>query len=322
MADALYRFMLASANVRGEVIKLDNEWKNILQRQQHLPALVLEQLGQLTAAGLLLTATLKFDGSVILQIQGDGPVALMVVECESDHSFRATVKLREGKDVSEQQEYAQQLKDALGLSDLVNRHRQGRFALTLVPHSQDMSPYQGMISLDANTIAEAIQDYMHRSEQIPSFLTLSADAGSAAGLLLQRLASDGGKQSAPSQVDPQEDADETWNRLVVLAKTLTREELLTLAPLEVVRRLYWEEEIGAADERYVRFACRCSRDKVKSMLQMLGQAEVESVIAERGEVEVHCEFCNERYSFDKVDVEALFRAGPLGASGAGSSRLQ
>ncbi len=322
MADALYRFMLASANVRGEVIKLDNEWKKILERQQHLPAFVLEQLGQLAAAGLLLTATLKFDGSVILQIHGDGPVALMVVECESDQSFRATVKLREGQVEAEKQEYAKQLREAVGLADLVNRHGQGRFALTLVPHSQDMSPYQGMISLESSTISEAIQDYMHRSEQIPTFLTLSADAGSAAGLLLQRMASAGGKQTAASQESDPEEADETWNRLVILANTLTREELSTLAPLEVIRRLYWEEEIGAADERYVRFACRCSRDKVKSMLQMLGQSEVDSVIAERGEVEVHCEFCNERYGFDKVDVEALFRAGTVDNSGPGSSRLQ
>jgi molecular chaperone Hsp33 len=321
MADALYRFMLASANVRGEVIKLDNEWKKILERQQHLPSFVLEQLGQLAAAGLLLTATLKFDGSVILQIHGDGPVALMVVECESDRSFRATVKLREGKNAAEKEEFAKQLLEAAGLRDLVNRHRQGRFALTLVPHSQDMSPYQGIISLEADTIAEAIQDYMHRSEQIPTFLTLGSDAGCAAGLLLQRLASDGGKQQASQTIDP-EDAEEAWNRLVILAKTLTREELSTLAPLEVVRRLYWEEDIGAADERYVRFACRCSREKVKSMLQMLGQPEVDSVIAERGEVEVNCEFCNERYGFDKVDVEALFHAGTLEASGPGSRRLQ
>jgi molecular chaperone Hsp33 len=312
MSDSLHRFMLSAAQVRGQVVSLAEQWREILARHPNLPVLVQTQLGELTAAGILLAATLKFDGTVILQISGDGPLALMIVEVETDQSFRATVKLRENQEA--------QLSAATDLQSLANTKGEGRFALTLAPHTTDMSPYQGMISLDQPSIAAAIEEYMQRSEQVPTRLQLAADDQQAAGLLLQRLPDHGGSAKDGAQL-ALPDAD-GWNRMVTLADTLTGDELRTLEPQQIVHRLFWEQSLSSFEERYYRFRCRCSREKVTGMLQMLGQEEVDSIIADLGHVQVNCEFCNTQYRFDAVDVKTLFLPNPDTRLNPASPKLQ
>jgi molecular chaperone Hsp33 len=300
--DTLQRFLLRGAPVRGEVVSLDASWREVADRHA-FPRCVRDRLGELCAAGLLLSASLKFDGTLVLQIHGDGPVSLLVVECETDGSFRATAKLRDGEACPEDAD----------LASLVNAHGRGRFVVTLDPRtdSPNRQPYQGIVPFEGRSVAEVLERYMERSEQVPTRLWLAADDARATGLLLQRLPAEGGSAPPPG-AEPVPDADDDgWNRMQHLADTVTRDELLALPPASVLRRLFWQEPLHAFDSRSPRFACSCSRDKVAAMLRMLGQAEVESIVAELGSVGVRCEFCNTPYEFDAIDGAKLFLTEPL-----------
>jgi molecular chaperone Hsp33 len=296
MADTLERFLVRNASVRGEIVSLDAAWAQIMSRHE-LPANVRNCLGELCAAALLLSATLKFDGKLILQIHGDGPVALFVVECDASGSFRATVKLREGAQVPAK----------AGLSELVNAQGRGRFVVTLDPRSldPDREPYQGIIPFEGDSVAQALEHYMLRSEQLPTRLWLAADDQRATGLLLQKLPEEGGHGTpAPA---PDQDG---WQRMQHLAATLSREEMLGLQSNEILKRLFWQEPLHAFDSRGCRFACACSRLKVQNVLKLLGAQEVSEILAERGSVQVQCDFCNEPFRFDAVDCAALFSSTP------------
>ncbi|GAA4410354.1 Hsp33 family molecular chaperone HslO [Quisquiliibacterium transsilvanicum] len=312
MSDSLRRFLLQGAPVRGEIVSLDDAWLEVVNRHE-LPDSVRDRLGELSAAALLLAATLKFDGSLVLQIHGDGPVALFVVECDADGDYRATVKLREE---------APTPADDASLRELVDVEGKGRFVVTLVPGSPapGRQPYQGIVPFEGNSVSMVLEHYMARSEQLPTRMWLAADGRRAVGLLLQRMPSTGGTATvAPPAAETPIDDDDAWNRMQQLADTITRGELLRLAPEHVIRRLFWQEPLHAFDERQCRFACTCTRDKVASMLRMLGEEEVEGIVAERGAVEVRCEFCNLPYLFDRVDCAELFVPG---VSGPGPSLLQ
>lgn len=297
--DSLERFLLRNAPVRGEIVSLDAAWQAVIGRHD-LPACVRDRLGELAAAALLLAATLKFDGALILQIHGDGPVALLVVECDAHSRFRATVKLREDIPVPAQ----------ATLAELVNAQGRGRFVVTLeARHGDDgTQSYQGIVPFEGETVAQVLEHYMSRSEQVPTRLWLAADGTRASGLLLQRLPDEGGTAAAgPRDTDG-------WERLCHLADTLRTGELLELPPATVLHRLFWQESLHGFDRRECRFACRCSRGRVASMLRMLGRDEVDSILAERGSIEVRCEFCNLGYGFDAVDAAGLFTDAPTHAA--------
>ena len=278
MSDSLQRFIFEHAPIRGELVQLAATWQAVTERHDY-PAPLRQVLGELMAAGALLAATLKFEGTMILQLHGSGPVKLIVVECSSGHAMRATAKW-EG-DIPEGN-----LRMLLG---------SGRFAISLVPESGQQS-YQGVVDLNADSIAAALEHYMATSEQIDTRIWLASDERRSAGLLLQKLPE---RESA--------DAD-AWPRAEHLASTVKPEELLGLEPQLLLHRLFHEEDLRVFEPRPVFFRCSCSRDRVVGMLRMLGRDEVRGVIAERGEVEVHCEFCNRRYAFDAVDSEAIFAA--------------
>ena len=313
--DSLIRFMFDRYQVRGQIVRLEHAWTEVARRHlrndgRDLAPTVRYRLGEMSSAGLLLAASLKFDGGLVMQIQGAGPVALFVVECESNGTYRATVKLRPDAHVPH---------DA-SLADLVNQDDKGRFAVTLVPDrthdAKDAGghggrgkraaprtaltvPYQGIVPFEGDTVAEVLERYMERSEQIPTRLWLAADDHAAFGLLLQRMPQQGGK--LPADFD-----DDGWRRVTTLAQTLTREEMLQLPVEAILKRLFWECPMTPLERRQPAFACTCSRDKVGAMLKMLGQSEVDSILAERGEVAVTCEFCNNDYRFDAVDSAQLF----------------
>lgn len=285
MTDSLQRFIFEHAPIRGEMVQLAATWQAVTERHEY-PAPLRRILGELMAAGALLAATLKFNGTLILQLHGSGPVKLIVVECNSDHAMRATAKW--DGDIPEGN-----LRALLG---------SGRFAINLVPESGQQS-YQGVVDLDADSIAAALEHYMATSEQIATRLWLACDDTRAAGLLLQKL---------PERESADTDA---WPRAEHLAATVKSDELLGLEPQQLLHRLFHEEDLRVFEPRPVYFRCSCSRERVVGMLRMLGHDEVRGVVAERGEVEVRCEFCNRRYAFDAVDSEEIFAAAVTAATG-------
>lgn len=278
MSDSLQRFLLEDTPVRGEIAHLDATWRAVLERRKY-PEALQTLLGEMMAAAALLSATLKFEGSLIMQMQGSGPIQLLVVEATSEHTLRATAKW-EGD---------------LKAGSVTQLLGSGRFVISIVPESNKQT-YQGVVAIEGDTISQVLENYMVRSEQIETRLWLVSDSRQAAGMLLQKL------PSAPSQ---DEDA---WNRAVTLGETLKREELLKLSSREIVHRLYHEEDVRLFETRPVAFRCSCSRTRVTSMLRLLGHEEVRSIIAERSSVEVDCEFCGRHYSFDAVDAEQVFTA--------------
>ncbi len=276
-SDSLHRFLFEHAPLRGEIVRLDDVWQSVIERHNY-PIVLRDLMGELCAAAVLLAATLKLKGAMVLQIHGKGAVKLLVVECSGDLELRATAKW-EG-DLSHGT-----------LQELVG---DGRFVITLDPKDGNQA-YQGIVALEGDSIAEILQNYMTRSEQLETRLWLAADGKNAAGMLLQKL--------PEREASRDEDA---WDRATQLADTLKPEELLHLPAGELVHRLYHEEDIRLFDAQSVVFRCTCSRDNVAQMLRMMGRAEVDAILAEREDIEVHCEFCNERYVFDRVDADAVF----------------
>lgn len=295
MTDQVLKFLLGDGHVRGVMVRLGSTWQTIRERRQP-PATVQPLLGEMSAAAALLAGSLKFDGSLILQIQGDGPLRLAVAECQPDFGLRATAKFD-----------ADAVARAADLPALVNAHGAGRCAITLDPRNAvpGQQPYQGIVALNdphgqpLRNLSATLEQYLAQSEQIESFVLLAADDGAACGLLLQRMP--GAQGAAGGSADP----DEDFRRARHLAATLQPEELLAWTPEEVLRRLFWEENARVFDPLTPRFHCTCSRERVSNMLRMLGDAEVQSILAERGTIDVDCEFCGQHYTFDAVDAAQL-----------------
>lgn len=307
MADQLRKYLFQDHGTRVQAVRLDTAWQEGLSHQAY-PDSVRKLLGELVSAAVLLASNLKFDGSLVLQLQGDGPVALIVVECGADLSVRATATLREGQPVP-----------AGGtLQSLLNAHGQGRFIVVLDPNREtsDMQPYQGIVPLEGESVAAVLEHYMRSSEQLDTRLWLAADATRSAGLLLQRLPLQGGIGSAgggrPSQASTEAGPGDTagsessWEQACMLARTLQPSELLELETETVIHRLFWEQTLIAFEPQAVRWWCPCTRERVGNMLRSLGRDEIESILAERGHVEVSCNFCGKPYHFDAVDCAGLF----------------
>lgn len=294
MTDQLKKYLTEDRSVRIQAVRLDATWKAVQANHDYPPAIT-HLLGELVAASTLLAANIKFDGSLVLQIQGDGPIALLVVECRNDLSLRATVKMREGHDVPSDG----------NMQSLLNPGGNGRFIVVLDPQRKlpGQQTYQGIVPLEGDTVAQALQHYMKASEQLDTRLWLAADADHAAGMLVQRLPFHGGTD-APLLTE--QSAAETWDRVVALASTLKHEEVLEAEIDTLIHRLFWEDTLLAFDAAPVSWHCPCTRERVASMLRSLGEEEVNSVLAERGQVDVSCDFCGKPYTFDAVDCATLF----------------
>ena len=275
-ADTLRRFMLENAHVRGEWLHLDNTWQEMLSRAAY-PAFVKTILGEALTAAVLLAATIKHDGSLTLQIRGDGPIHLLVIQATAEGTVRGL---------------AQWSRDAddLTLSALFG---DAQLAITLESRNSN-ERYQSLIPLEGDTLSAALEAYFERSEQLPTRLWLMSDDTAAAGILLQRLPLE--------EVNP-----EDWQRTSVLLDTLTREELVHLEPEEVLYRLFHEEDVRLFDAKDISFHCGCSRERVETMLRSLGQAEADIILEEQGKIEIICEFCNANYTLDAVDTSLLFK---------------
>ena len=303
--------MCDGAPVRGEIVSIGSAWQAVLERRNDPPA-IRKILGDFVGAATLLSASLKFDGTLIIQAQSKGPIQLLVVECKSDLSMRATVKL--SVDPSE-------IVSNATLGELLDASHSGRLVITLDPANREpgQAPYQGIVALQeyvgtvirpVTSAAEAIALYMQNSEQLDTRIWLSSNETHVGGLLLQRLPDSGGH----AHLDPQE-AAEGWSRIQALGETITDEELLTLTPEVILRRLFLEESVNSGvrsfPTRKIQFSCRCSRAKVADILRMLGEEEVEDIIVEQGKVETACEFCGKIYQFDAVDCRQVFKTDLL-----------
>lgn len=291
MSDTLQKFLFEGTSVRGEFVDVSHSWAQIQSHRSYPPAVQI-LLGEMLSAAVLLSGNLKFDGTLILQIHGDGPIQLLVVECDTQQHVRATAKISEHIPI--------QSHDTL--TSLINAHNQGRFVITLDPRekSSGQKIYQGIVPLEGDTIATIIEHYMLHSEQLETKIWLAADAHIARGLLLQKLPTSGGIPL------PISDETDTWNRVTTLASTLKNEEILTTDIQTLMRHLFWEETVRIFDPKHPQFQCRCSHDKVSNMLKMLGQTEVDSILTDLDQVAINCDFCGQQYTFDKVDCAQLF----------------
>lgn len=283
--DTLQRFVFENSAVRGNLVNLTQTFNLALNKQQ-LPKGLRKALGELMAASALLAATLKMNGALVMQIQSTGTLKLLVVECTTITGkalkMRATAKWSE--DVTDEQ-------------DLFELVEHAQFMITLDPKEGGQA-YQGIVPLEGSSISAALENYMLRSEQIDTRIFLSCDGDSAAGMLIQKL------PETMNQLTLDRDED-TWGRVGHLASTVTDDELLNLSTETLLTRLFHQEDVRLFEPTATEFYCSCSRDSVSNMLRMLGDEEILSIIEERGNIEVNCDFCNALYTFDKVDAAQL-----------------
>lgn len=276
--DVLRRFLFEDFPVRGEIVRLEASWQAVLERHDYPPA-IRAVLGEALAAAVLLASTLKFDGLLTLQLQGEGDLHLLVAQCGSDLSVRGLAKWKSDNPTG-------------SFAELTGG---GRLAIT-IENRKSAERYQGIVLADTDTLAGCLENYFANSEQLPTRLWLAADDERVAGMLLQQLPADGERT---------ESDEDGWNRAGLIAATLSREELLGLHDREILRRLFHEEDLRLADGDPVAFSCSCSLGRVESALKLLGRDELEELLAQEGVIQVRCEFCNKGYELDPVDVERL-----------------
>ncbi|MDG4554041.1 MAG: Hsp33 family molecular chaperone HslO [Candidatus Competibacter sp.] len=273
--DYLQRFLFENLPTRGEIVRLDATWRTVLERRAYPPA-VRQVLGEAVAAAALISATIKFDGLLTLQIQARGPLRLLVVQVAADRTLRGLAR------------WDGDPKPA----PLCALCGDGALVLTLDAGS-GKEPYQSVIDLRGDTLTETLEHYFAHSEQLPTRIWLATDEQTAAGLLLQQL--------------PGNDAEpDAWRRLNVLADTLQSTELLRLDVSTLLRRLFHEELVRLFAPRSFSYRCNCSRERTAGMLRALGENELRQALAEKGALQVDCEFCGHRYVFDPLDIAGLF----------------
>ena len=321
----LHKFLFEGLPVRGILVQLTDVWQEILKRRAEnldtgaYPEPVRHLLGEMTAAAVLMQSNIKFNGALVMQIFGDGPLKLAVVEVQPNLNVRATAKV------------VGDLDGAQTLSTMVNVKNEGRCAITLDPLTKlpGQQPYQGVVPLfddrrnKLDKFSEVLQHYMLQSEQLDTTLVLAADDKTAAGLLIQRLPikGEGNLAAKASMADEDEiGRNEDYNRISILSASLKNEELLQLDADTILRRLFWEEKLIRLETLAPSFACSCSRDRVSNMIRSLGADEVDSILSERNDVEVGCDFCGQQYRFDAVDAAQIFTSADKQVPG--SSAIQ
>jgi molecular chaperone Hsp33 len=282
--DTLQRFVFENTPVRGNLVNLTQTLQQALNKQ-HLPTGLRKALGELMAASALLAATLKMEGSLVMQIQSKGALNLLVVECNSD--VGATIKMRATA------KWGGEVADNQNLFELIE---QGQFMITLDP--KDGQAYQGIVPIEGDSISAVLENYMMRSEQIDTKIWLSCDGNSAAGMLIQKLPE---TMNQETQIHD----EDIWNRVGYLAGTVTDDELLNLPTETLITRLFHEEDVRLFEPSITQFFCSCTRESVSNMLRMLGDEEINNIVEEQGKIEVNCDYCNAHYAFDKVDAAQL-----------------
>ncbi len=278
--DKQHRFIIESCDVSGQLVQLDQTWLAARDRTAY-PSKIEQVLGEAFVSAVLLSGMLKMEGKCTLQVRGDGPVHLLVVQVNSDGECRGLAR------------WTSEPTDA-GIDAVFGTSATMSIAIESTEYAE---PYQGIVPLEGDTLADAIGYYLSNSQQLQTQLTIAVNGDAACGLLLQKL---------PTEKNRVMDED-GWVRATQLALTVKDEELTELAPIELLKRLFFEEEVRLFDAQSVRFHCGCSRERTGNMLVGIGEDEVNSIIEEQGEVSITCEFCDENYQYDAVDIAALFK---------------
>ena len=278
--DISQRFLFDDSDIRGELVSIENSFAEAVAAHQY-PESILKQLGELAAASILLSTTLKFEGVMTLQAKGDGALSLLMIECTDQKTFRALARFDKTKiqGVS--------LKELLG---------HGTMAITVDPIKGNR--YQGIVPLNKDSLTESLEDYFAQSVQLPTKLWLASNGKICAGMLLQSLPS-----SAEVSVEAR---DAFWGHVSALANTVTDKELLELDNETILTRLFNEEDIRLFDTAEIAFNCNCSYQRTAKVLKSLNKAEIDSIIEEMGEVAMDCQFCSQQYRFDKASIERIF----------------
>lgn len=272
--DQLHRFIFNNAEVRGELVNVSQTLQDIL-RDHDYPQPVQALLGELLVATSLMTATLKFEGDITVQLQGDGPLSMAVVNGNNHQQLRGVARMRGD------------IPDGATLKEMAGN---GYLIITITPAKGER--YQGVVGLEGETIAECLEDYFARSEQLPTRLIIRQDAQGAGGILLQVLPSHGA-------------GNEEFEHLVTLADTIKAEELTSLSATDVLWRLYHQEEVSVFDPVTVEFKCTCSRERCGDVLKTVAANEIDEILAEDGKIDMHCDYCGAHYIYDAVDVENI-----------------
>lgn len=276
--DTLQRFMFEHASIRGEIAYLDDTFKTIMHQRPY-PAMVKQLLGEAIISCLLLAGSIKFEGEISLQFHGDKRLPLLLVQCDHQLQIRAFAKYQEDGDAI----------------DFNSAFLQGKMALTINQYNQTQA-YQSIVPILSISMSENMMHYFAQSEQVASRVWLAVSENTAAGILLQLM---------PGQTTLQR--EQFWEYAVHIGETISEHELLTLDNQTILHRLYHETELRLYTARPVQFHCRCNIDKMKQVLTVLGETDVQRLLKEKGQVEVNCEFCNQYYTFDAIDIALLFR---------------
>lgn len=277
--DILHRYLFDNADVRGEIVQLQDCYQQVLSAHDY-PVAVQILLGQLMAATSLLTATIKFSGDISVQLQGDGPVSLAVINGNNKQVLRGVSRWK--GDIAA---------DA-SLQDMMGK---GYMVITLTPDEGER--YQGIVSLDHPNMAACLEEYFNQSEQLPTQIQLFANGQQAAGMLLQVL---------PSKSAENED----YEHLSAITATIKADELFTLDAEQVLHRLYHQEEVRLFDPVDVTFKCSCSRERSSAAIRTISQSEVEQILAEEGKIDMGCEYCSVMYTFDSIDIASIYAISP------------
>lgn len=280
--DQLQRFIFDHSDIRGELIRLEHSYGTVVANGRY-PEGIARLLGQFLAAAGLLSATMKFDGVITLQARGEGPLALIMADCTRQHLLRGIAQVNSAPSPA-----------TIPLPTLLGG---GHLAITVDPAQGER--YQGIVPLEADTLAGCLEDYFALSEQLPTRLWLCADGQRAAGLLLQAL---------PVKTQSPEERDLYWQHITTLADTVTDDELLSLDSDTVLTRLFHQEAVRLFEPRDMAFGCTCSESRTADMLVSLGREEVLEIVEEQGEIEIHCQFCHQQYRFSREQAKALFSA--------------
>lgn len=276
--DSVQRFVFEHVSIRGEIVRIEDTYQTIIH-QQNYPPTVKQLLGEAIVSALLLTNSIKFKGHLSLQFQGDTRLPLLIVQCDNTLNIRAFAKYQEN----------------LNTEEYTNAFLHGQMALTIVQDDKT-NTYQSLLPIQSTSMSEILMNYFAQSEQISTCVWLAVDEKRAAGMLLQLMPD---KNSL--------EREQFWEYAVHLGQTVTAHELLTIDNTTLLHRLYHETELRVFDSIPTRFCCRCSHEKMKQVLVILGESEVNSLLKEQERIDIHCDFCNKHYTFDSIDVAMLFK---------------
>ncbi|PVZ67614.1 Hsp33 family molecular chaperone HslO [Pelagibaculum spongiae] len=280
--DQLNRFLFESSQVRGEITQLDKSYKQAIASHDY-PPIVNQLIGQAMAAASLLSATIKFEGQLILQFQGQGNLRILAAECTSDGKVRAVARY-------------QDMPKKGKLIDLLGK---GQAVITLQPEKGE--PWQGLVPLEKPDMAKCLEDYFQRSEQLPTHIQLACDGEIAAGFMLQAMPESANNARA---ADVTTEESDLWNTVVALAATLKKEELLHLPESVILHRLFHEYGVRLFDPKPIQFSCRCSKERLAVSLSAMSETDLDEIQDEKGQIHANCEYCNQTYSFDVTSLKA------------------